>query len=143
MSKFILTPADILKRVQDHMILQTHGYQGWGIYGVPRGGVPVAMLAAAIHGYTLVDSPDAAQIIIDDLIDSGATMAKYPGKLFLALYDKRDRSDPAHGRWVVFPWEESVEKDMDDHAARILQGLGKEVNPHTLAVLQEFAASLE
>ena len=55
-------------------------------YGVPRGGSIVAGLT-----YRPAKTPDEADVIIDDLIDSGKTMqnhAKY-GKPFEALIDKR------------------------------------------------------
>lgn len=56
-------------------------------YGVPRGGQYIAALLNP------VDTPDEADVICDDLIDSGATQKKwtekYPNKIFLAAFDKK------------------------------------------------------
>jgi len=140
--KFILTGEDVLNRVLHHPVLCRYSMQNFPIYGVPRGGVPVAMLAAALHGFAVVSNPEEAFLIVDDLIDSGATMAKYPGKEFTALYDKRDPDDPSAGKWIVFPWEDTVEKDAEDHATRLLQHAGSEVTPAKIQSLLQFAASL-
>ncbi len=57
-------------------------------YGIPRGGAIVA-------GFTSrpVETPEEADVIIDDIYDSGATYKKwkkfYPGKEFRFLVDKR------------------------------------------------------
>jgi len=55
-------------------------------YGVPRGGQVVAGMTG-----NAVDNINDADIIIDDLIDSGATEARYKKhkKPFIALIDKR------------------------------------------------------
>lgn len=87
-------------------------------YGVPRGGQYIAALLNP------VDTPDQADIIVDDLVDSGATREKYanlfPGKPFMVLYDKQQ--DPElQGVWLKFPWEQPGVQDVTDHVARILQ----------------------
>lgn len=84
-------------------------------YGVPRGGQYIAALLNP------VDTPEEADIIIDDLIDSGATMERYrnqyPNKPFVALFDKRDTKDG----WLQFPWEVEGDKEIEDNVRRILQ----------------------
>lgn len=95
-------------------------------YGVPRGG---CMAGALINGLTLVESPEEADVIIDDLIDSGETMAallkQYPQKPFFALLDKRDASSVYHGKWIEFPWEETETNGPEDNIRRVLQYLGE------------------
>ena len=85
-------------------------------YGIPRGG---QYLAAMLNP---VDTPEEADILIDDLIDSGKTMEdfkkKYPEKPFIALIDKRVEFK---GEWIEYPWEEKGEVDIEDHVRRILQ----------------------
>lgn len=88
-------------------------------YGVPRGG---AYLSAMLNP---VDNPEKADIIIDDLIDSGATMIKYqkafPGKPFIGLFDKI-KEPYLSGKWLIFPWEtEDAEIDIENHFRRVLQ----------------------
>jgi len=90
-------------------------------YGVPFGGQPIAaMLNPA-------DSPEEADVIIDDLIDSGATQKRYIsqyGKPFVALFDKtKDQS--IKNQWLVFPWEKNT-APVEDNVTRILQYIGED-----------------
>lgn len=101
------------------------------VYGVPRGGWPVALLLREqmVGRLDLVGSATAADVIVDDVRDSGRTEARYAGlgKPFLTLVDKRE--EPWRNRWVVFPWEaDDAERDLEDHAARLLEGLGADLN---------------
>lgn len=93
-------------------------------YPIPRGGVPAAY-AIQRHYLALevVGSPVLADCYIDDLIDSGATKARYNDKPFFALYNKQE--DP---RWLIFPWESSVEGSASDIGTRLLQFIGEDPN---------------
>jgi len=86
-------------------------------YGVPRGGQVVAGLTGQA-----VDTPEEADYIVDDLIDSGRTkekwIKKYPNKPFYVLYDKTIEKNLG---WLEFPWEESGERDIEDNIVRLLQ----------------------
>lgn len=96
------------------------------VYGVPRGGIPVA-LALGGWGFTLVDSPAEAHVIVDDIIDSGATRERYkkdyPNHPFCALVDKTDPEAGLDG-WIVFPWEASQEAGIEDAFIRLIQYIG-------------------
>jgi len=107
------------------------------VYPIPRGGVPVAYalngavfaLANAMRIH-IVDTPEEADVFVDDLIDSGSTMEKYcdlyPGKPFFALIDKQDSTCPYQGKWVVFPWEKDSESSIEDNIRRLLQFIGED-----------------
>ncbi|UZT28621.1 GTP cyclohydrolase [Vibrio phage 033B] len=104
------------------------------IYAVPRGGVPAA-LAVQRHdnNFRLVDDPEEADVFVDDIIDSGATMQRYceqyPEKPFLALVDKTEGMYP--DEWVVFPWEvreETSEETVEDNIRRMMQYIGEDVD---------------
>lgn len=86
-------------------------------YGVPRGGQYIAAMLNP------VDTPEEADVIIDDLIDSGETMNKYreqyPDKPFVGLFSK-DEINLA-GKWLVFPWEQKNESDVETNVQRLLQ----------------------
>ena len=76
------------------------------VYPIPRGGVPAAYaLQKFIPAMVIIDNPDNATCFIDDLLDSGATMARYmeayPERPFFTLFDKCTMGDD----WLVFPWE--------------------------------------
>ena len=89
---------------------------GTRVYGVPRGGA-VAML---LHPNIIpVASPEEADVIVDDLIDSGATRDRFAhyGKPFLTLFDKQ--KDSGFG-WINFPWE-AKDEGIEDNVRRILQ----------------------
>ena len=94
-------------------------------YGVPRGGQIVAGMTG-----NAVDTIEEADVIIDDLIDSGATSEQYNkyNKPFIALIDKRIE---LQGEWLVFPWEakeDDTEETVEDNVKRLLQYFGEDVN---------------
>ena len=103
---------DILKRCP-----QTH--PDVTVYPIPRGGVPVAY---ALHGVNpnlrITDDPRDADVLIDDIIDSGATQVAWakqcPDTPFLALVNKADRNSAYRDRWVVFPWEKATALATDE-----------------------------
>jgi GTP cyclohydrolase IA len=90
-------------------------------YGVPRGGQIVAGMTG-----NAVDTIEEADVIIDDLIDSGATLERYKeySKPFVALIDKRIE---LQGQWLVFPWE-NEEGNIEDNVRRLLQYFGEDAN---------------
>ena len=105
------------------------------LYGVPRGGIPVALLVQKYlqnHGIqtSLTDDPAKADIHLDDLVDSGNTrrqLLEEHGKPFYTLLDKRRKGSQYHGVWVVFPWEEQAEQSAADIGRRLLQYIGEDV----------------
>ena len=101
-------------------------------YGVPRGGQVIAGLTG-----NAVDTPDEADFIVDDLIDSGKTALKwkekYPDKHFIGLWNKIEEVDLG---WLEFPWEESGERDAEDNIIRTLQNYNKEVNEQKIELVK-------
>lgn len=108
---------------------------GIKIFPVPRGGVCVAYLLVGLDRlkFKIVNSVHEADIIIDDLIDSGNTMQALQDSLMGAsipnfvLIDKRT-DIKYRDKWIVFPWEidegDSV-GSCDDIPLRFLQYLGE------------------
>lgn len=92
------------------------------VYPVPRGGVPVALALAGTMPMCIVDDPERADIIVDDLIDSGETLKRYQGKPFFALIDKRQPE--WFGQWIVWPWEQGSAGDVEDNVRRLIQFVG-------------------
>ncbi len=94
------------------------------MYGVPRGGAIVAGLSGRA-----VESPEDADFIVDDIIDSGRTrdfwMTK-TGKPFVALVDKT--ASQKETGWIQFPWEHEGGKDVEDTVVRQLQYIGENPN---------------
>jgi GTP cyclohydrolase I len=100
------------------------------VYGVPRGGVPVAYLLKGLTDCKLVSDPDGADFIVDDLIDSGATRARYADQVaqFVAMSDHLiPPKDPS--QWLVFPWEvgpAEADTSADDIVIRLLEYIGED-----------------
>ena len=89
-------------------------------WGIPRGG----QVVAGILG-NAVDNMNDCDVIVDDLIDSGATYNKYisHNKPIEVLIDKRKEFT---NEWIVFPWE-NAEGDIDVNITRLLQYFGEDV----------------
>lgn len=103
----------------------------YSVYGIPRGGQVVAgMLGFCNERIEVVNAPEFADIIVDDLYDSGKTYEHwkkmYPEKDFYFLFDKRDRKYMNH--WLIFPWEKSGKKEVEDNVVRLLQYFGQDAN---------------
>lgn len=106
---------------------------GSRLYGVPRGGIPVAYLLSGLICGQVVDTVEEADFVVDDLVDSGATRAKYPTRQFLALFGKETLPPNTivgmrRGGWLVFPWEGTVEGSAEDICTRLLQFIGEDPN---------------
>lgn len=103
------------------------GDERLSVYGVPRGGISARLALFALDSddvFACCDDPLKADIIVDDLIDTGRTMQQFGAKPFYALIDKRIW---AHGDdWVVWPWEGSSEAGIEDHIVRLLQYIGED-----------------
>jgi GTP cyclohydrolase I len=101
------------------------------VYPIPRGGIPAAYALSGIPDFKMiiVDTPEEADIFVDDIIDSGATMQHYcddyPNTLFCALVDKTDAECPVSESWVIFPWEGDAETGIEDNIRRLLQYCGE------------------
>lgn len=107
------------------------------VYGVPRGGCLPAVLVARHLGLPMTINPSPTDtIVVDDLIDSGATLGPYveAGYLCGALY--RKESSPTLGAavgavakdaWLVMPWEiGSEDHGPEENVRRLLQHIGED-----------------
>lgn len=78
------------------------------IWGMPRGGAIVAGLIGAMHGWIrVVESPRKADLLIEDVIDTGTVASELQrtyGKPIWALVDLRH---PPYDQetWIHLPWE--------------------------------------
>ncbi len=91
-----------------------------GVYGIPRGGLVLAVMISHIFGIPLLQAPCQGCIIVDDLADSGRTLEPYvtddynKKDHFITTVYRKERStvEPdfylstrEDDTWVVFPWE--------------------------------------
>lgn len=113
------------------------------IYGIPQGGIPLAIELSWRLGLPLIDRVALEEdfgvdevMIVDDLADSGATLDRFPLYKSVALFCKTHT--PKESRptlylrevadWVVFWWERSQEGSIEDNVTRILEYIGED--PH-------------
>lgn len=104
-----------------------------GVYGVPQGGSPVAVMVAQNLGVAILDQPADGCLVVDDLVDSGATLESFHDAGFKvdALY--RKPHSPTHlapraaclDQWIAFPWE-AGETGPEDAVRRLLQWVGED-----------------
>ena len=114
-----LSWADVEKRIEEMNIKDKK------IWGIPRGGSIVAGLARQ-QGAIVVDTPQEADIAVDDIIDSGATQALIKQTYQLETYSLINKVKDGINEWVHFPWEESPEQDIGMSVSRILQYIGED-----------------
>ncbi len=129
--KHYVTPAAVMVTVKS-MIVRAHITRKDRVWGVPRGGVPVALMVAALTGAEIVNDALDATVIVDDIYDSGATYDRITNEhrsaKFIVLCDKRIQ--PWWGKWLVMPWETTEEHDSsaEDAVVRLLQFIGEDVH---------------
>ena len=137
---------DTIGRIARRMTTEGYLNDRSQIFGIPRGGgYLVAMLAQM--GYRAVSSPVEATILIDDVINSGATARRWQDKFELPIFAAVGkgaawRSLPMHDdippriidqlpadQWVIFPWEDDdPKKDAEDIVRRMIEFIGDDVN---------------
>lgn len=148
---------EAVDRIVDWLSRQERSQTALTAYPVPRGGVP-ALLAITTqwerrkkYGHNLpslmaTNDVSLADIVIDDLIDTGRTERQFPNHVVFPLIDKRVWE---HGDdWVVWPWEGTSEAGIEDHITRLLQFIGDDPTrgglletPHRVAKAWKFWGS--
>ena len=95
------------------------------VYGVPRGGTPLAVYVADKLKIPVIGTLPVTEtcLIVDDLIDSGRTRERFSTFDFESLIDKK--IDGLDGEWIEF-WYEVGEKPIEDNIVRILQYIGED-----------------
>ena len=111
------------------------------LYGVPRGGCSAALLVQSLAHrdgvfVALLDEPIEGTLIIDDLVDSGATLLAWQEKGYRTDALFRKPLSPLYvapgamemGGWLTFPWETGSEEGTgaEDIVVRLLQFIGED-----------------
>lgn len=111
------------------------------IYGVPRGGICAAYVVAGLVGGEVTDSLVDADLVVDDLIDTGRTLSQlhraFPEKQYGVLFQKRPAlvdfsyyfgARMEEGEWLTFPWEQTMKGDAsrEDTVIRMMQAIGED-----------------
>ena len=85
-----------------------------GIYGVPRGGLCLAVALSHKLNIKLIEKPLKYSLIVDDVFETGITLSNYKnieGANFFVLVSKKKPiwwntvNLIQKKEWIVFPWE--------------------------------------
>lgn len=122
-----LEVLDLAGDMQNRILAKLAGNpKPYKVYAVPTAGIAARLALFALDSagdFVVEENWVAADVIVDDLIDSGRTAQQYPGPHFEALIDKRSWE---HGdAWVVWPWEGNGSAGIEDHIVRLLQYIGE------------------
>ena len=97
-----------------------------GIYGVPRGGLCLAVALSHKLKINLISKPIKNSLIVDDIYETGITLNNFKnieGAMFFVLFSKIKPIwwNTVHisekSEWIVFPWENAAnfQNDRDEY----------------------------
>ena len=97
-----------------------------GIYGIPRGGLCLAVALSHKLKINLISKPKKNSLIVDDVYETGITLNAYKdieGAMFFVLVSKikplwwNTVHNTDKREWIVFPWENtlSLKSDREDY----------------------------
>ena len=93
-----------------------------GIYGVPRGGLCLAVALSHKLKIDLISEPLENSLIVDDVYETGLTLTTFKdieGAMFFVLFSKikpiwwNTVFISKKSQWIVFPWENTLNSKSD------------------------------
>ena len=93
-----------------------------GIYGIPRGGLCLAVALSHKLKINLLSEPIKNSLIVDDVCETGITLNAYKnieGAMFFVLFSKikptwwNTLHTSEKKEWIVFPWENTLNIQID------------------------------
>tara|TARA_Y100000991_G_scaffold145235_1_gene109751 strand:- start:194 stop:589 length:396 start_codon:yes stop_codon:yes gene_type:complete len=93
-----------------------------GIYGVPRGGLCLAVALSHKLKINLISEPTKNSLIVDDIYETGMTLNTFrdiQGVMFFVLFSKIEPTwwnavnISKKKEWIVFPWENTINYQRD------------------------------
>ena len=93
-----------------------------GIYGVPRGGLCLAVALSHKLKINLISEPIKNSLIVDDIYETGITLNTFKdieGAMFFVLFSKikptwwNTVNISKEREWIVFPWENTINFQYD------------------------------
>ena len=93
-----------------------------GIYGVPRGGLCLAVALSHKLKIKLISEPIKNSLIVDDIYETGITLNTFKdieGAMFYVLFSKikpiwwHTVHISEKKEWIVFPWENNMNFNSD------------------------------
>ena len=106
----------------EHIANKCEFLQFSGIYGVPRGGLCLAVALSHKLKINLISEPKKNSLIVDDIYETGVTLNTFKdieGATFFVLFSKIKPIwwNTVHiskkNQWIVFPWENTLNSKSD------------------------------
>ena len=103
-----------------------------GIYGVPRGGLCLAVALSHKLKIELISEPIKNSLIVDDVYETGITLTSLKnieGAMFFVLFSKIKPTwwntvfISKKSQWIVFPWENTLTSKSDREEYKKKRGL--------------------
>ena len=103
-----------------------------GIYGIPRGGLCLAVALSHRLKINLLSEPIKNSLIVDDVYETGITLNTYKnieGAMFFVLFSKikpiwwKTVNISKKKEWIVFPWENTINSQSERNAYINKRGL--------------------
>ena len=106
----------------EHIVNKCKFLQFSGIYGVPRGGLCLAVALSHKLKIDLISEPLKNSLIVDDVYETGFTLTNFKdieGAMFFVLFSKIKPTwwntvfISKKSQWIVFPWENTFNSKSD------------------------------
>ena len=119
-------------RSVDYIANQCKKLKFSGIYGVPRGGLCLAVALSHKLNAQLIDNPLKNSLIVDDVFETGITLSNFKdieGVNFFVIVSKKKPiwwnavNLSLKEEWIVFPWENIENKLSDEKEYKRKRGL--------------------
>ena len=103
-----------------------------GIYGIPRGGLCLAVALSHKLKINLISKPKKNSLIVDDIYETGITLNAFKdieGAMFYVLFSKTNPTwwntvnISQKSEWIVFPWENTINFHCDRKGYKKKRGL--------------------
>ena len=103
-----------------------------GVYGVPRGGLCLAVALSHKLNIQLIEKPLKNSLIVDDIYETGITLSNFKnieGANFFVLISKKKPTwwntvTLSHkNEWIVFPWENKKNEHKESKEYKKKRGL--------------------
>lgn len=122
--KIFVTWEDVEDYIE-YVAKSTRDIEFEGVYGIPRGGVVLAVMLSDRLGIPMLMAPCKGALIVDDIADSGRSLCHYTENdtqfnqyaITTFFYHPRSSVKPdwffkekTEGSWIVFPWEYDVDR---------------------------------
>ena len=116
----------------DYIADQCKSWKLSGIYGVPRGGLCLAVALSHKLDIQLIEKPSKNSLIVDDIFETGITLSNFKnieGAIFFVLVSKKKPiwwhtvKSVCKKEWIVFPWENKGNELKEENEYKNKRGL--------------------